>query len=179
MRKFRILLILLAVLLQSYIAHSDEAGISHYWINNNIEWEHPNTGDPQIDKITYAATIVSILFSDNGQFRMISTNGTLGDDGIIYQDAEIFNIWVGNWRVLGKDKIEIEYYHASRFIPIKGDKLDFVPQKEILEIKSIAENKQFHFLHWDFIEATKLSQREKDRLSKLANTDPEKLKDKS
>jgi hypothetical protein len=131
---------------------------SSYWVNKDIDWKNPSTGDPEIDALVEASTVNAIIFHPNGQFRMLSTNGALGK-GIIYQHVEIFKMYSGIWKKGLKGEIELSYHLVGT------EREPTSPTRTV----TIELNKhEFEFEGCRYIKGKKLSSETKQRLDKLA-----------
>jgi hypothetical protein len=151
--------ILAPLLLLVSICFGQGKEISRYWINKKIDWKKPATGDSEIDALVEASTVNAMIFHPNGQFRMVSSNGGLANDSI-NQHADIFRMYKGSWRDLGKGEIELIYFlvdvNGNHENPTKA--LVFDLKKAELEFEGIS-----------YINGSRLSRQTKNRLENLAN----------
>lgn len=138
-----------------------------FWIGEDFNWEHPNTGDPEIDSAIFG-NISSIYFASNGQYRLRSGYGSITEYDTLYHWAESA-IYGGTWKLVDSTAIEIEYELLVWVI-----KPTEVPTKRIIRIE--LNEKGFSLESRNYSKSVMLSLSDKKTLARLASIQTEIIK---
>jgi hypothetical protein len=160
---------LFIILAQSFLIVSlcfgQKQNKSCYWINKDIDWQHPTTGDPEIDSIVEAATVNAIIFHPNGQFRMKSSNGGLAND-TIYLHMDTFKVYRGIWKNTSLGEVELCYYFDKSVSIINPKwKMDTTLKTTRIDLNK----KEFEFEGVHYLKGNKLSHRDRHQLEELVS----------
>jgi hypothetical protein len=136
---------------------------TRYWINKDINWQHPTTGDPEIDSRMEAATVNAIIFHPNGQFRMQSSNGGLVND-TIYLHVDSFKVYRGVWKTTSRGEVELRY-RFDRSVSIINPKWKIDTTLKTIRIDLSKNEFEFEGVH--YVKGNKLSHRDMHLLEEL------------
>src|SRR5260221_2563637 len=82
-----------------------------YWIPENVHWQSPNSGNPEIDTVVRSAYFKVLRFDQPDRFSVFATtmNYPKGLDSLIFEYEPGVDIYYGTWKENGK-KVIINYH---------------------------------------------------------------------
>ncbi|MCB0777168.1 MAG: hypothetical protein KDB99_12715 [Chitinophagaceae bacterium] len=119
-RKWMIFLFAIANFFACKVSPEKEKNIklSGCWIPQNIEWERPMKGDPELDEVTYSS-FWTYSFTDS-EFIILSSTNTIIGDSIVFFSEPGYDLYHGYYTL--KDSLVItEYKKIYSFINFSLD----------------------------------------------------------